>query len=173
MSNKEECEKAFYGVIERSGTMNNCCSFIVECMKSNECHFGYLGLGNTDDCADYKCFNTIKQLIKEHFDDNGNVRAIANIVIDKDEIKETVKEMVDDSVNKILNPQPYKFEDLKKEMWVWDDKKMDFYHVCEKIVNKDGTKILANETHYRLFEENRFFPITKALQYQGKEDASK
>lgn len=54
-----------------------------------------------------------KQLIKERFDDNGNVRAIANIVIDKDEIKETVKEMVDDSVNKILNPQPYKFEDLK------------------------------------------------------------
>ncbi len=65
MLNKEECEKAFGGAIERSRTMNNCCCFIDECMKSNKCHFI---LEDADDCADYKYFNTIKQLIKEYFE---------------------------------------------------------------------------------------------------------
>ena len=156
MLTKEECEKALE---------------VLDCKAHYGCDKGYSQdeeLCKICENKDFIEMDVLEQLIKERFDDNGNVRAIANIVIDKDEIKETVKEMVDDSVNKILNPQPYKFEDLKKEMWVWDDKKMDFYHVCEKIVNKDGTKILANETHYRLFEENRFFPITKALQYQGE-----
>lgn len=70
---KEECEKALDGAIERSGTVNNCCGFIEECMKSGKCHFI---LEDVDTCIDYKCFNTIKQLIEEHFDENGKVRAM-------------------------------------------------------------------------------------------------
>lgn len=88
---------------------------------------------------------------------------LCKICENKDFIEMDVLEQL---IKEHFEPQPYEFEDLKNNMWVWDDKKMDFYHVCEKIVNKDGTKILANETHYRLFEENRFFPITKALEYQ-------
>lgn len=74
-----------------------------------------------------------------------------------------------DKLHNYENPQPYKFEELHEGMWVWDEKNMDFYYICEKLINKDGTKIVANENNYRLFEENRLFPITKALQYQDDE----
>ena len=117
----------------------------------------------------YKCLQT---LVKEHFE---LVKEHKKVQLEAQRYFDELCECgwSDKDYQEFRNQQPYKFDDLKPNMWVWDDKKMDFYHVCEKIVNKDGTKILANETHYRLFEENRFFPITKALQYQGKEDASK
>ena len=140
MLNEKECEKALNRIVDDS-------------------HKKY---------CDYKTQNAwgiISKLIKEHFDDNGNVRAITNIVIDEEKIKETVKEMVDDSINKILNPQPYKFEDLKSNMWLWDDKFKEFckiaYIIKEKII------YTIDENGYSTnFEESRFFPITKALEYQ-------
>lgn len=82
----------------------------------------------------------IKQLIKEHFD-----------------------------------PQPYKFEELHEGMWVWDDVEKK----CNKIININTVKLLLptsnsdkkigfyyiteNPLRYIVeFEENRFFPVTKA-----------
>lgn len=49
-------------------------------------------------------------------------------------------DIIDGLIQYVFNPQPYKFEDLNVRMWVYDDK--------------------------REFEEGRFFPITKALEYQ-------
>ena len=74
----------------------------------------------------------------------------------------------------LYKPQPYKFEDLKPNMWVWDD--VD--KVCRKL---ESTAMRTNwiwfyidesekETIDILFEEGRFFPVIKAMQYQGKED---
>lgn len=80
----------------------------------------------------------------------------------------------------IKNPQPYKFEDLKEGMWVWDD----FVKVCiqiydlgvvgekeslcfyEDVYKKEVKIILLNEFKSFVFEEGRFFPLTKAYQYQ-------
>lgn len=167
---REECEKALE---------------VLDCKAHYGCDKGYSQdeeLCKICENKDFIEMDVLEQLIKERFDDNGNVRAIANIVIDKDEIKETVKEMVDDSVNKILNPQPYKFEDLKKEMWVWDDKLKRCVN-CDPAKNSMGIDCIwywydydfegELSEDYIEFEENRFFPITKALEYQGKEDASK
>lgn len=61
---KEECEKALDDVVGKSGVLNNCCGYIGQCLKSGICKFD----GVTDDCADYMAFNTLKQLIQEHFD---------------------------------------------------------------------------------------------------------
>ena len=67
-----------------------------------------------------------------------------------------------------INPQPYKFEELKKGMWVWDEKEKK----CNKIIEIEGRNIdfyYITESIDRFiveFEENRFFPITKALEYQ-------
>lgn len=64
MLNKEECEKALNRIVDDS--FNKYC--------------------------DYKTQNAwaiISKLIKEHFDDNGNVRAIANIVIDGEKNERT------------------------------------------------------------------------------------
>ena len=160
MLTKEECEKALE---------------VLDCKAHYGCDKGYSQdeeLCKICENKDFIEMDVLEQLIKERFDDNGNVRAIANIVIDKDEIKETVKEMVDDSVNKILNPQPYKFEDLKPNMWVWDD--VD--EVCRKLESiatmSEWIWFYIDESEKEtidiLFEEGRFFPVTKALEYQKK-----
>lgn len=65
MLNKEEYEKALNETIERSSILNNCCACIDECIKDGMCCFEE---ENSNNCEDYKCFSTIKQLIKEHFE---------------------------------------------------------------------------------------------------------
>ena len=73
-----------------------------------------------------------------------------------------------DGLDAIKNPQPYKFEELKEGMWVWDEKEKK----CNKIIEIEGRNIdfyYITESIDRFiveFEENRFFPVTKALEYQ-------
>lgn len=68
-------------------------------------------------------------------------------------------------LNELRNPQPYKFEDLKPNMWVWDDKEKK----CNKIIEIEGRNIdfyYITESIDRFiveFEEGRFYPVTKAL----------
>lgn len=69
----------------------------------------------------------------------------------------------------ITNPRPYKFEDLKKGMWVWDDRlKACFLIKAIRPKTNWNIVIYANyltDTFEELeFEENRFYPITKALE---------
>ena len=74
-----------------------------------------------------------------------------------------------------FNPQPYKFEDLQIGMWVYDDKEKLCNLIYETrincageqeiefqftMINLDGDEFLCD-----IFEEGRFFPITKALEY--------
>ena len=76
-----------------------------------------------------------------------------------------------------FNPQPYKFEELKRGMWVWDDKFKDcmkikiIFKPCKSYPN-DSLKAyhdLNEETlNFIEFEEGRFFPVTKALEYQNE-----
>lgn len=91
-------------------------------------------------------YETLQQLIKEHF-----------------ELVETLK--------KLIHAKPYKFEDLKPNMWVWDD--VD--EVCRKLESiatmSEWIWFYIDESEKEtidiLFEEGRFFPVTKAMQYQG------
>ena len=75
----------------------------------------------------------------------------------------------------LYEPQPYKFEDLKEGMWVWDDKEKEFIK-CKLGNNRLGNDCVVYdwdispdeefEEYYREYEEGRFFPVTKAMQYQ-------
>ena len=75
----------------------------------------------------------------------------------------------------LYEPQPYKFEDLKEGMWVWDDKEKEFIK-CKLGNNRLGNDCVVYdwdispdeefEEYYREYEEGRFFPVTKAM-YQG------
>lgn len=77
-----------------------------------------------------------------------------------------------------FNPQPYKFEDLKVGMWVWDDEERECRKILEAYVTDEnddvyvkGVPIVKHGLHkfswsYSVFKEGRFFPITKALEYQ-------
>ena len=91
---------------------------------------------------------------------------------DIEEILKPIRKLV----NEHFNPQPYKFEDLKVGMWVWDDKNEMFIlitfidkqykkmHVC--LTEYDGfNDEYVNVEYTEYFEEGRFFPITKALEY--------
>lgn len=78
-----------------------------------------------------------------------------------------------------INPQPYKFEDLHKGMWVWDDKSKCCFK-CNPAISTDMAECVTYNAfwyncgededeffeEYDEFEEGRFFPITKALEYQ-------
>lgn len=73
-----------------------------------------------------------------------------------------------------FNTQPYKFENLHKGMWVWDD---IFKEICfiSSIVDRNKIYVEFLESHCSIepckiliFEEGRFFPLTKALEYQNE-----
>ena len=81
--------------------------------------------------------------------DIGNWRMKRMLKIEK--IKEEIK--------KLIVPEPYKFEDLKPNMWVYDG--------IEKLICQIGL-ISKNAIHREYvdgtisdspFEENRFFPV--------------
>lgn len=88
-------------------------------------------------------------------------------------------------ISEHFDPQPYKFEELKKGMWIWDDENEMFIlitfidkqfkkmHVC--LTEYDGfNDEYVNVEYTEYFEEGRFFPVTKALRYcplkEAKED---
>lgn len=103
-----------------------------------------------------------KELIHEHFDEKGNVKTIANIFINGDEMKQ----LVDKAVDEFFDPEPYKFEDLKPDMWLWDNVEKK----CNKIIDINENDeigfyyITESVSRYIVkFEENRFYPVTKAI----------
>lgn len=64
--------------------------------------------------------------------------------------------------------EPYRFEDLYEGMWVWDDKWEEAKNI-RKIQLQDCFNkrwICFTEGGWLEFEEGRFFPPTKAMQYQ-------
>ena len=82
-------------------------------------------------------------------------------------------------ISEHFNPQPYKFEDLHKGMWVWDDKELCCFK-CNPAISTDMAQCVTYNSfwynsgededeffeEYDEFEEGRFFPLTKALEYQ-------
>ena len=149
-------------------------------------------------CSDYKLcmiqprfeltneLEVLMDLIKEHFELVEKMGWLKNAVSDEafelifrneKEVKDwidrgqwhvqKVKDLKDELFN-IQNPQPYKFEELKKGMWVWDEKEKK----CNKIIEIEGRNIdfyYITESIDRFiveFEENRFYPVTKAMEYQ-------
>lgn len=101
---------------------------------------------------------------KEHFLRYGKegllcaFQAFDNTYCDKVRIfKQLIKEH--------FEPQPYKFEDLKKGIWVWDDVFKEIGYIYS-IANKKEIYIEYLESHcannhYQTqpFEENRFYPV--------------
>lgn len=75
---------------------------------------------------------------------------------------------LEEAISEYFNPQPYEFEDLKEGMWIWDEE----FHECflvAKIYNRNKIIRLNLGSYWweMDFKENRFYPVTKALQYQG------
>ncbi|WP_346698652.1 hypothetical protein [Thomasclavelia spiroformis] len=79
-----------------------------------------------------------------------------------------LQEFIVDYVN--IN-QPYKFEDLKEGMWVWDNRIKEFSLIkkiltkedCMYLYHDENKKVFIDEYSATEFEEGRFYPVTKAL----------
>ena len=95
-------------------------------------------------------------------------------LVDKCNEMEATINSLDYELNDIYHPQPYKFEELKRGMPYYHDGLEKFCLLVSKrnkdtivlsICTEEGSSIV-----YVGFEEGRFFPITKAMEYQWKED---
>lgn len=99
----------------------------------------------------------------EHIEEIEKILDVCGIVA----IKKRVKELT--------NIEPYKFEDLKEDMWVYDIKVKWLFkivsvdigiealkHYVFIVENRDGSTSLIN------FEENRFFPV-QCANWNGSE----
>lgn len=130
-------------------------------------------------CSDYKLcmipprfeltneLEVLMDLIKEHFELVEKYEENLKYI---DEQHRVITRMFS-SIEKDLNPKPYKFEELKKGMWVWDDKLNACFLIKElKPQSYWNVIIYANyltdtfeEMH---FEKNRFYPVTKSMEHQ-------
>ncbi len=77
-------------------------------------------------------------------------------------------------IREIYSVKPYTFEELHDDMWVWDDKKKEIIYLFKKLhwepckgMRYSYKKIDHSAYGYFMeFEENRFFPVTKAMEVQ-------
>lgn len=186
MFSKEECEIALEnavdtGIIKKDWNVLN--QLIEEHFKLKEKYSKIL-----DDVHDYRfethCMKMTIRNLCEHFGVK-NEKELQNIYLNNnlDEVIEIQKNNLTDSymiglynglvtakniildshandelVNCIENIKPYKFEDLKEGMWVWDDiEKL----ICQiELISKNAIhrKYIDGTISDSPFEENRFFP---------------
>lgn len=105
-------------------------------------------------------------------------------LVDKLSEMEGTINSLDYELNDIYHPQPFKFEDFKIGLWVYDIQseceEFTFFKItkilsesdCEYLYHDRKKKVFFDNItgHAREFEDGRFFPVTKALEYQWKED---
>lgn len=117
---------------------------------------------------------------KNEIECNDAHSILSNLIEDYYKLKENhiaLSKAFDELYDLIYRPKPYKFEDLKVGMWVYDInpdfEEVTFFKI-EKILTEEECKYLYNNKYEKVFidnmlgfvrefEENRFFPVTKAM----------
>ena len=122
------------------------------------------------DFEDTSVFKIFEVLIKEHFE------LVEKYTLNCEFISEQHRVITRtfSYLEKYINPQPYKFEELYKGLWVWDDDKKQCIE-CAPGKNAMGEKCVwywydydfegELSEDYVEFEDGRFYPITKAHYY--------
>lgn len=135
-----------------------------------ECNELQLAENNNEpiEYQEQESIDTIEQLIKEHFELVDHAKNLQNKV---DKYKHEYYSMLD----LFENPEPYKFEDLKPNMWVWDDFYDRMLFIIEFTCNNCLKTIYFERDSFGeyypcieafSFELNRYYTPTKAMQYQ-------
>ena len=95
-------------------------------------------------------------------------------------------EKIKEEIKKLIVPEPYKFEDLKPNMWVWDNVAKECLYVIKPFVNLfTGIKYFSCLRIYKnleeiekiekldiKFEENRFFQCNALIGMEVKDDGT-
>lgn len=131
-------------------TEEECMACLNQFMEDTNYYVGYVICNNHN----YE-FDVLSKLIKEHFE----------LV---EEYKSCRQEI--EVYYELLYPDPYKLEELKPNMYVWDDFYKDIFLIYD--VHGDIIKVIVTDRQIGFkkvvtlgtFQENRFFPITKANQ---------
>lgn len=119
-----------------------------------------------DDCN--RALNKLIECKQRRLCDKCNFKIRCTMSNDKFIIKKLIDEH--------FNPKPYKFEELKPNMWVWDNVAKECLYVIKPFVNLfTGIKYFSCLRIYKnleeiekiekldiKFEENRFFPVQYA-----------
>lgn len=70
-------------------------------------------------------------------------------------------DIIDGLIQYVFNPQPLKFEELKDEMWVWDNKEKKYIKSCNNFDTEEYGKGIRVQIGFDLvrypYEENRFY----------------
>lgn len=202
MPSKEDCNRALNKLIEcKQRRLCDKCNFKIRCTMSNdkfiinqliEEHFK-----PKENTKEYKHFklhsdSTLKNQTKKELIDYikmlyhnwGVCDEQLKRVIDKakelsdsnNKLERTICSL-DYALSDVYNPKPYKFEELKPNMWVWDNVAKEClyvvrpfittgvrvkYFTCLGIWNLEKIKKLNMK-----FEENRFFPVQCANWNRG------
>lgn len=193
MLSKEECEKALEHLIEcKQRKLCDKCKFKLRCTMSNdelvinqliEEHFK--PKENTSEFKHFKLHSdsTLKNLAKVELIDYikmlyhnwGVYDEQLKRIIDK---AKELSDSNDELRRQLYFIEPYKFEDLKEGMWVWDEKNELCNLIFETSINCVGEQeiefqwemidIDGDEFLYDIFEENRFFPV-QCANWNGSE----
>lgn len=185
MLSKEECEVALENLkIQHdylASNMHYNYPFSIEMLEKVQYCFEELITEHFELVEEYERYKSIDEFVKstEKFYVNDTyfghiVRAISKC--DDKEMQEYAIHCLTylkQQLSRYENPQPYKFEDLKVGMWVWDDKerkynkiiyidencKTNFYYITESI-----------SRYIVQFEDNRFYPVQMANARCEKDD---
>ena len=171
MMSKEECEIALEnavdtGIIKKDWNVLN--QLIDEHFKPKE---------NTSEFKHFKLHSdsSLKNLTKVELIDYIKM-LYNNWGVTDEQLKNCIdkaKELSDSNDElrgQLYFPEPYKFEDLKPNMWVWDNVAKECLYVIKPFVNLfTGIKYFSCLRIYKnleeirkldiKFEENRFFPV--------------
>ena len=184
MTSREECEKAYLYLLKHcyeATKKNDTYDFAPSGFKESEVfkqlieeHFELAE--NTEEYKHFKLHSasTLKNQTKEELIDyikmlyhnwgvaDEQLKRVINkakeLSDSNDELERTIHSL-DCELSDVYNHKPYKFEDLKPNMWVYDD--------IEKLICQIGL-ISKNAIHREYvdgtisdspFEENRFFPV--------------
>lgn len=191
MLSKEECEKALEHLIEcKQRKLCDKCKFKLRCTMSNdelvinqliEEHFE--PKENTSEFKHFKLHSdsALKNLTKNELIDyikmlyhnwgvadeqlKNCINKAKKLSDSNDELERTIHSL-DCELSDVYNPKPYKFEDLKPNMWVWDDLIKECVQLDEDCFEPDNVILILMRGNYgyrestrTFFEENRFFPV--------------
>lgn len=160
------------------------------------------GAKRSKKCEDCECFDdkvniwkcventqeslVLRQLIREHFELVELLKPHGYGMLSAEEFERWINcickhnadnDMIimyqNEQLEQIKNPQPYKLEDLKVGMWVYDIIWEECFEICEIFPKDNEIHVLIHQNRINVkryepikFEEGRFFPVTKALEYQ-------
>ena len=92
---------------------------------------------------------------------------------DVERAKKYYRDKIYNLIKEHFSPQPYKLEDLKEGMWVYDIIWEECFEICEIFPKDNEIHVLIHQNRINVkryepikFEEGRFFPVTKAMEYQ-------